>query len=261
VALVLCTGLGGKGSEIWDYQCLISQLTLMVGGEGGPGLEVWLSNVVVYDCSFAGGEAGSGGYTNNPGEGVRATNANVLIVNGAATGGDGGYSYEVLQGGSGAAGIFGGNCGLSILDCEFLGGEGYSGGHAQPTEIDPPATVWPGLGKSLGFFKLLREGQTTPLQVSGEPGELVLLMASTRTWAFQLNKHKGDFLLDPLQMLGPFAIGVIVQSPLTITVGMPQLPASVPALELYLQGLVQGPGPGGTTLTSWGHLTLLDSSY
>jgi hypothetical protein len=44
-----------------------------------------------------------------------------------------------------------------------------------------------------------------------------------------------------------------------VPVVMPELPPGIPAIGAYLQFAVMG--ATGTTLSSWGHLTLLDSSF
>ncbi|HVQ27596.1 MAG TPA: hypothetical protein VMV01_20565, partial [Planctomycetota bacterium] len=212
-------------------------------------------------CTFMGGHAGDGAYAGDAGPGIACLDgSSVVLANCSAQGGNGGVNEEPLTGGSGAHGISALSFSdLSILDSQFEGGMG-SGQPASPAEFGAPPTWWSGQAKSLGFFKLLREGQSTPIQVSGEPGDLVLLMATTKTSSVTFNQFKGSFALDPSPLLGPFALGVIVQDNLSIVVNMPNLPPALPVLEVYLQALVKSAG-GGSTLSSWGHLTLLDSSY
>ena len=261
VALVACEAYGGTGSDLWDYNCYWSSYEGQIGGDGGAGLEVTGSRVTVYDCTFRGGDAGDGAYAGDAGLGIACLErSSIVLVSSSAQGGHGGINQDPLTGKSGAHGIASdGSSDLSILESQFEGGLG-GGQTASPADFGAAPTWWNGPAKSLGFIKLLREGQSTPIGVSGEPGDIVLLMAATKTSAFTFNQFKGTLALDPSPLLGPFALGVISQDVLNVVVNMPHLPPAVPALEVYLQGLVKSAG-GGSTLTAWGHLTLLDSSY
>lgn len=261
VALVGSEGYGGAGSFVWDFDCYMTSGNPQIGGDGGTGLEVIGSRVAVYDGVFSGGYAGSGAGAGDAGHGIAILGgSSFLLVNTLATGGNGAVNQDPLTGSPGASGIFVQGADVSILDSQFKGGLSPGGTETTAAEFGVTPTWWHTQAKGLGFFKLLREGQTTPIQVAGAAGDLVMLMASTKTSAFPSAQFKGSFLLDRSLMLGPFVIGVIPQDILTVLVTMPALPAGLPVLEIYLQGLVKSVD-GTSTLTSWGHLTLLDSSY
>jgi len=65
--------------------------------------------------------------------------------------------------------------------------------------------------------------------------------------------------LDLATLFGPVPLGTVPGGGLvSVPVVIPDLPPGLPALGVYLQCAVLG---AGTTLSSWGHLTVLDSSY
>ncbi len=272
VVFTRCTLQGGIGSSIWDSTCYVFYNAFMVGGYGGDGLTILgNSSATLYDSLLTGGRSGDGGNSNPAGHGVFVDNGvSLVLVNSRAVGGDGGESFDGLgfSGGSGGFGLVPGwNCQVRVLDSEFLGGAvgpGYGIPGGQLADPIAPGglgyvTFWSGNAKVLDISSVLREGQSATMQVSGDPGEMALVYASLKAPALLVPKAKGTFMLDLPMLLGPFPLGTLASSTLSLDVPIPDLPAGVDVAEVYVQGALAG--PASTTLTSWGHLTVLDATF
>ncbi len=269
VSFSSCTLLGGSGSMIWDVPCHLHGY-ILTGGKGGNGLSVADSAVTVYDSQVAGGGSGSGGYSSSAGHGIWVDGgaSSLVLSRVAATGGSGGDSYDgfaPLPGGPGGNGLHNPWAAeIFYLESVFTPGVQGAGyvvpGGTPALPIAGSATAWSGSAKSIGFLKLLREGQATPLGVGGEPGESVLVFASVLTQGLLSEKAKGTFTPGLNALLGPFALGVVpAAGQVNVNVVMPDLPPGVEGVGLYLQAVLVGPST--VTLSSWGHLTLLDASF
>jgi hypothetical protein len=216
-----------------------------------------------------GGASGTGSYAYQGGHGVLASaGAIVVLVHVDARGGNGGDSKDGIGpalGGPGGHGVFlpeGGHA--DVLDSVFAGGiqgkgQAGAGGQVAAAIAGPGSnTMWSGSARNLGFFNVMREGQITPIQVSGETGELVVLYVSLGAGRLYMPALEGAFLLDPNALIGPFALGAISGGSVTLNVVVPDLPPGWQGLGFFMQALVTG--PAGATLSAWGHLTLLDAS-
>ncbi len=269
VSFSSCTLTGGSGSSLWDSSCHRFQDTWMPGGAGGHGLALFGSLVSVYDSFLTGGPSGFGNYSDQAGHGAWVKNdSTAVLVRVTATGAFGGESLDGIAPGEGGPGGSGmlvvSGCDAYYLQSTFEPGAQGAGWADPGGQFAAPiggigATAWSGGAKSIGFLKVLREGQSTQLGVSGLAGETALVFASQTADSFLLPKAKGTLVLDPGSLIGPFVLGVLSGGLLNVNVTMPELPAGIEAVGLHLQALLTG--PASATLSSWGHLTLLDSSY
>jgi hypothetical protein len=270
VAFAGCIVTGGWGAYVWDSDCHIQEDTVMVGGAGGIGLELSGASVTVAGSSVFGGGSGSGGYSEDAGDGAAVAALSRLVLTGSHfQGGNGGDSFDGIapaHGGDGGRGVFvSGDSEVRLLDDELVGGLqgagwGLAGGlPAAPLAGGGAVTSWSGEAASLDISELLREAQSTPVQVTGAPGDLVLLFLSLQTVSVAAPQAKGTFQLAPSSLLGPIVLGALGGSgQVTLSGTMPHLPAGLLSAEFYLQALLSG--PGGLTLTSWSHVTVLDES-
>jgi hypothetical protein len=260
---------GGGGAYLWDFDCHLHQGSVWNGGDAGHGLSVDNATVTLYAVTAYGGSGGTGSYARQGGHGVRGINgAQLVLVNVDAIGGPGGDSLDGIfwdEGGDGGHGVsLEGGSHARRLDCELSGGfagSGWAGLGQNGAPVDGAGTVdsWAGAWRGLGFVNVLREGQVAPLQVSGETGEAVLLYVSLGGSQLVFPAFEGALVLDPSQLIGPYALGVITGGVLTLNVSAPSLPPGWQGLGLLLQGVTIG--PSGSRLTSWGHSTLLDAAF
>ena len=269
VALTGCSLEGGTGSTLWDSDCHVFGGAVYFGGTPGAGLAAVASTVGLSNCTLLGGDSGTGSYTEPGGHGASgASGASLVLTHCTGVGGDGGDSLDGIfpaLGGQGGHGLFvTGTSAAWVLDGSFAGGvqgDGWAGpgGAVSAPVVDPAHVVsWPGFGKSVGFVKVLREGQTTPLTVTGVPGEAALVLASLPTLGALIPKAKGQLLLHPGALVGPVSLGVLTGPALSLDLTVPPLPGGLDAVGVYLQAVLLAPGT--QTLSAWGHLTLLDES-
>jgi hypothetical protein len=240
------------------------------GGEGGAGLSAEDSWASLHDVTAVGGPSGDGSYSEQAGPGIRASvGSSLVLVRVLATGGDGGDSLDGIVpdiGGEGGNGLhLEPGCKADLLDCELIGGVQGSGFQEPGGQVADPVggsghvSTWSAAASGLLFTKVLRETQVSLLQVSGQQGASVLLFASAGTGRLVLPALEGSFVPDLAALIGPIGVGVLVGDTKTVQIKMPQLPAALEGLGVFLQALLVG--PSGSTLSPWGHLTILDSAF
>jgi len=268
VAFTRCTIVGGDGSTVFDLGCAAMGFA-WPGGDGGAGLALISSRATVYDGEIHGGSAGGGTLGGRGGFGASASSGSLLVlVNASVTGGDGGAALDPFTPTLGGAGGHALSLNLGaqgkLLDCQLAGGVGGSGpagqGAAGQSIFGPGvATLWPGESKSLTLGTVLREGESTTVSVTGEPGELASLFVSLHAGALLVPKAKGVLLLGVQSLLGPLVLGAIGPGgSASVDAQMPDVPAGLLGIDVWLQAAV---GAGASaTLSSWGHLTLLDAA-
>lgn len=274
VAIVQSLLRGGDGSYMFQYNCFGD---LWFGGDGGHGLYCEESKVTVHHSSIEAGNSGTGSYSKAAPHGIFAFGSpqghgsRLVLVNVEARGGSSGDALDGLaptEGGSPGNGMWLNNSSHArVIESSFEGGTqggglGNPGGAiGDPIQVFPGSTVtyWPNTAKGLGSDEVVREGQTSLIQLTGESGDVAFLYASLKTTSFHAPQLGGSFFLDPSTLVGPIAHGVVQgASPVNASVVVPLLPAGLLSEEVYLQGVLVG--PTNATLTNWVHVTVLDAS-
>jgi hypothetical protein len=268
VAMVDCTVFGGYGATVFNGQCPGG---FWSGGYGDRALSISNSSLTAYDSQFLGGGSGSGSASPTAADAIFATNSVLNLMNVVAIGGNGGDAFDGISptlGGKGGRGLVA-NSGsiVRVLDSLIEGGVQGSGwslpGGAMSAAVVLGAdcfwTQWSGSVRDLSAPSVVREGGLFTIYMKGEPGEAGILFASAGTAPSIQPFAHGIFLLHPVSLVGPLALGAVPGDG-TLAFGMqvPQLPAGVFAASIYLQGAFLA--PTSVTLTSWGMITFLDSS-
>jgi hypothetical protein len=229
---------GGSGSSVFD-------VTSSDGGRGGDGARVSNSFLYASGCTFAGGHGGHGGDAGwagqpgnggNGGDGIDASAASDLhLLDSVYLPGSGGYA--------GYGGYYGG----------YDGSDGVEVRLANSTREDLA-----GDARHLDIASLLLEQTMVDVTVQGQPGDLVLLVASERSRLRYISPAHGPLLLRspfdmPRQILGVLP-GSGVQ---TFQLNVPDMPALTATTWHFQAGLV--PNTGGLYLSSVRSAVLLDS--
>ncbi|MAG63427.1 hypothetical protein CMO84_07890 [Candidatus Woesearchaeota archaeon] len=232
---------GGHGSSVYD-------VASYDGGDGGHGALVSGSFLYASGCTFTGGHGGSGGdagWSGYPGNG-----------------GNGGDGIQAWQGSD-----------LHLLDSVYLPGlkgyGGYSGGWYQGSDGSDGQEVslfnstredLVGNARHLDVPTLLPEQTTVDIVVEGQPGDLVLLVASERSKLRYIAPAHGPLLLRspfdmPRQILG-YLPGSGSQ---TYQFTVPDVPPLAAITWHFQAGLI--PSSGGLYLSSVRSGVLLDSAW
>ena len=231
VVLQRCTVLGGKGAPA-------SFGTYTLGG--GHGVRVSHGRVALHDCEVTGGGGSDGDDTLyailDGGHGVAIwVDALASIAGGTTTGGeDGEVPWELSYSGNGVLaysassfawvrdGVF------AAGPAELPGGPGEAVGALKPQNI----TTFTAPSRSLSITSPLREGEAGSIEVHGEPGDQLLLLASSSASIVPLAAKQGVLALEAPLLL-PLTLGSI-----TDPGGELLLPVTAPHLLPGLDGLV-----------------------
>ena len=242
VSLVRCTVTGGKGRDADSFEACVGP-----GGEGGIVRDAHIS---LQDCTIVGGKGGTHwpGATDPAapgGEGLRVESASAWISGGSLTGGTGGGAF----GGNGAIGGVGlrvlGFSTVTLYDHQLAGGEGGEPTSPDGAPLVGSATQLGGNARHFAITALVRGGEPGALDVSGLPGEPLLLLGATSGGV-----HDFGSTLGPLQLSLPLSFALSFgpldgAGSLHVPFVGPHLPAGVEGLAVQLQawhaGGVLGP--------------------
>lgn len=253
------------------------------GSSGGAAVYATGSSVAIYDSTLQGGDGGNatsifGVFTaTSAGPGLWAADGMVLASGSSFTGGDGGFGGETSPGACDLPNSNGGDGislfpsgELTLLDCTTIGGSAgvvASGctpvglpGVAVDTGISGVAAYVNEVARSFEVSSPAREGGLISLTTHGSPNELTFLLVSP--------------MVDGNLVFGLFG-GLLPGTPLTV-LAMPSLdgagfsqtvltvptvlPASIDAIDVYLQAVM--PGSFGTGVLSSGSVaTIVKSGF
>ena len=267
-----CTLGFGDGGRVHFCDGGVTFARCSLVGETGPtmnssppiasaGLYVRETVAHVYDCSLLGGQGDSGSWGVQPGgPGLKTqVEATVMIAGCSIAGGPGGVhatdpcGQPSAQGGAGiyfqgtqgviyaaASTAVGGVADLSLLCPGQTGNAGPAFG-----SLTGLGTVVPmvGYARHLSANSPVRGGETLTLDVEGQPGEIPLVLVSSRHEPLLLPNHSGSLLLGlPLEdVLVLPALGATGTTSLSLPV--PNVGAGIEALNLYLQAVFLDPSP------------------
>lgn len=267
VAFSLCVLRGGSASDLYEFPQCDGQP--VYGDHGGNGLKSWFSTVSLYDCQSFGG-AGSDAWFGGgaAGSGIEAGMSNIDASNVLMAGGKGGDAWDYFgptDPAPGGAGILAGaGSFVRVLDCSMQPGASGSSLWGSPPPYLPADggaayKLLSGASKGFGIPRVLRELQNTFMTFTGVGGDAAFLFLSPATAKIPAPSLKGVLHLSGSALLGPVAVGVVpLAGTLQVPISVPPLPAGILGAEVYLQGVLAA--TAGGTLTSWVHVTLLDSS-
>ena len=178
VTFVDCTITGGRG--------------VAGSADAGVGLNAVGSRVFLYDCTLVGGVGAVSGLSPAAaaGEAARIDGGLLTVSGGSLTGGDGGSGgiFGCAEGGDGADGlVLVGETPLAhVLGATLVGGIGgladgpcNDGADGAPHRIETGRLITrPQGARSLALPGLAAPGETIPVEVAGEPGDVAFLLVS-----------------------------------------------------------------------------------
>jgi len=234
----------------------------------GGALELVATNAAVSDSILTGGTGKSFGFTQagpsgneSGGDALRISGGSVALQGCTLTGGDGGAGGVVTggicaSGGAGGAGLrVLGGAQVSRLDSSATGGLGapgptsgcFVGGgdgpDGQPVELVSGGVLeQPGSAAALRVDSPVREGEAVHLAIDGAAGAFATVLLSGAPGLQPVGKVVGPVQvgLPPLLVsLGPIPAG----GELVVNARLPNLPASLLSVELFLQAVLAGTPP------------------
>jgi hypothetical protein len=231
---------------------------------GGAALQdAAFSTVALHHCTLIGGDAGDGpqpaGSLLPPGSALDANLADVTLAACTLTGGAEGADDDAQPGVSASAiAVHDLPTTVRVLQSVLAAGAVQGLGTRGPA-IEAPASAVQLLAepaRSLVLPALLFAGQDGTLVVDGEPGDLALLLLSTRSALLPLPKLEGSLALDPESLAGPIALGLLVgpDGELELPFVLGPLPPGVEATTVLVQGLfldAEGASLGGASALTW----------
>jgi len=232
VVLQRCTVIGGKGTPstpaVWS-------------SVGGAGVWVQGGHAALHDCTVTGGAGGDGEDSafafSDGGSGVEVWSQALASLAGCTvTGGSNGllnpgYSSGYTGGGLTVASA---SAFAWVRASDFAAGAVVGNGHpGAPVEALLPGNVtsFAAPARSLEVSSPLREGQSGALQVHGQPGDQLLLLAAPDAGFAPLPGKQGALALAAPVLL-PVSLGTITDPAGTLTV-----PFITPHLAPGLEGL------------------------
>jgi hypothetical protein len=278
VSLIHCSMTGGDGDDIGNWG------PEGPTGDGGQGIIVIDSKVVLYDCGATGGPGGDafdvcpcdGGYGGN---GCFIEDSFLFASGGSFKGGKGGFggdqnSAPGCDGGNGGHGIciLGNASEAMLLDNKYTGGKGGAGGYGYPYNGSPGSSgrgvnVYAGnvdyLNGEARTFQMpspVREYEQLIMTFKGETDDLVVIVLDSSTGStFKPGLH-GQFLL---ALINPFRLvaGTIPASgTLELPVTIPGMGPGFSAAAFYIQPIFLA-NTGSFYLGSLRSLIVLDVIY
>lgn len=247
------------GSGAW----VIEEDFELVMTDGGPGLEVSNSDVVMMDCNALGGHGGSADDTvayngGRGGAGVLNREGGRVEIHGSSLVGGGGGSADCDgffptcgSGGPGGDGVlqFDVDSHVALRDNLYLPGEGgyHGNGSGQASSGDPSdlfggtLTDHPATFRDFDASSPVREGQLLALDFAGEPGDGVLFFAALAPGYTPLFWRQGVFLLTFPQVVSGLFLGTLPASgELNLDVLVPEL--GVDGFALHMQAAFSAGG-------------------
>lgn len=233
-----CSITGGKGDSVdeSDDSCVCGI------GDGGAGLQIldFYSDVLLYDCSIAGGPGGGAeGCQGRGGIGLSATWANVFVSASSITGGAGGPSWSPPPacGGHGGDGVALQNMySFRIIASSSTGGFGSCGASGIPYSGGLPV-VLPGPAARAAFGPSV-QSELSPLSIAYEGAALddVLLFVGPRNPPTIDTGARGPLLVKAPGYMPIFELGTANGSGVLATsITMPSLSAGSGSLRTMLQ--------------------------
>ena len=234
-------------------------------GSVGGALELVDTNAAVSDSILTGGTGKSFSVTQvgasgneSGGDGLRISGGSLALQGCALTGGDGGaggwYQGFCTSGGAGGAGLrVLGGAQVSRLDSSATGGAGAPGPtsgcmigggdglNGQPVEIVSGGVLdLPGSATALRVASPVREGQDVHLAIDGAAGAFATVLLSSAPGLQPMGKVVGPVQVGLPALLVP--IGAIpAGGELLVHSNLPNLPASLLSIEVFLQAVLAGP--------------------
>jgi hypothetical protein len=256
LALVRCTVLGGAGA---DGDAPSGDVAVRLG------IGATMVETLVLDSELHGGDSGPGLdslpiVTTQGGDGLIA-NGDVFVAGSLVTGGTEGADNDSHpgQGGDGIAVIgFGAEVLVHVRDSTLLGGPVQGLGQPGVPSSVPPlaygeyASAW----RSLELPGLVREHQPAALLATGQPGDVVFVLAGSSVLLGKaLNGPEGALIFDLKQLPAPLALGTIpAGGSLALSFTLPDLPPGLDGLRLFVQGIflgAEGATLGGASAMAW----------
>lgn len=253
-------------------RCSLSGTSGGIGVDGATAVIASGSFIAFYDTSVSGGVGGDdypppagdnyiyGGYG---GDALALQSGCVVVVSGCQVlGGSGGFAHGGFHG-DGGAGIDAVAANLRLLDSLVLSGSSPSG-NSIPNLINGggTTTTWPGTSRHVDGSVVVHEQGTVTLQLRGNPGDNVVLIASQGTQWSLSDPWRGVLLVRARQppirtvSLGP----VDGTGQITFSYPIGDLGLGVESLRYTFQALFVSPS-GTTTLSSPRKLVLLDAAF
>lgn len=226
---------------------------------GGIGLAVKDSTVSLHACSLSGGQGGLGAgclRAGTGGAGLHASTSSVYAAGSQIAGGLGGKAFTACDcGGNGGAALSLDASTADLLDVALTPGlpspGSASGAPGATTELQGGATLdlLPGTAPALIAPAAVTGSAAFSLTVGGDPGDLVVLAASTApAWLYAPILHGPLLLAFPLALNG-LALGPIDGSGTQVTaLTAPALPLGLEGATFFLQAAAVTP-VGGIYLT------------
>jgi hypothetical protein len=232
----------------------------------GGALELVGTNAAVSDSMLTGGTGKGFGFTQvgpsgneSGGDALRISGGSLALQGCTLTGGDGGAGGVVtggfcISGGAGGAGLrVLGGAQVSRLASSATGGSGapgptsgcFMGGgdgpDGQPVEIVSGGVLdLPGGAVALRVASPVREGEDVELAIDGAAGAFATVLLSSTPGLQPVGKVVGPVqvgLPALLVSIGPIPAG----EELVVHANLPNLPASLLSIELFLQAVLAGP--------------------
>lgn len=271
VAFHGCTARGGTGADLWDEDIEWTATA------GGAAIEARDCSVVLDDCTLTGGSGGTQYDTvsspgGSGGDGIFAPGDSFVAMVGCTVyGGHGGSAdctfFSCGNGGAGGDAIHllsssGEATVRAVAFTPGLGGFDGDFGKASDGELvqsGSATTTFDARARRLSLASPLREGGAATFGLTGQPGDVALLFASTSTEFVTVASAQGTFLAG-----APFAVSSFLLTTLPgsgaadVVTHVPTLAPGTDALVLHVQsvflddGALPLIGPSRT-------LTLLDA--
>lgn len=176
VSLADTTIRGGRGHSYPGFPSPLDCFWL-TAGNGGPGLQLLNTNVVLHGCEIFGGLSGEGSYSGVGGAGVEASGTGTLtIIDSTVKGGVGQKNNDLLTLGVDGTGGTAMACLVPWYESGSNFAAGGGGGGQLPTISGFAPTVWPARVRTLETSALVTPGYLIYAIVSGAPGDIALLL-------------------------------------------------------------------------------------
>jgi hypothetical protein len=234
---------------------------------GGPALALSSSNAAIYDSTLTGGGAGNGTagsfFTVGGGDALSMYLSDATVSGCTLTGGAEGADNDATPGASGSA-IESGSAfnDVRVVQSSLAAGPVQGVGTQGPVIIDEAGKValLSEPARQLVLPDQLREGELGTLLLDGEPGDLAMVLISAQAQLIPLKGQEGSLLTALATLQGPLVIAVLAgpDGELLLPFTLPDLPAGLEAVTVYVQGLFKD--AGGTSLGGASALTWIDAA-
>jgi hypothetical protein len=251
-----CSFVGGRGGDAVAAQGSFAT-------SGGDGLQVLsLGTVAVHNCTLVGGDQGNGTASTilqgGGGQGL-VVDGDATVAGCALTGGSEGADNDGHPGSSGSAiRTFMASADVRVLQSQLAAGAVQGAGTQAPAINDPPHKVLllAEPARSLVLPDQVREGQGGTLLIDGAPGDLAMVLLSAWSQLIPLKGQDGTLVTALATLQGPIVLGVLAgpDGQLALPFTLPELPAGVDAITVYVQGLFKdadGSSLGGASALTW----------